>query len=190
MKMTIKIEAISQEDRDYLQEVIPEDPSPDQVLEIAQELLQRLIKDPAAIAQAETIVRRLVNLRREGEIRREAQEAGRAYTFARLHKSSSNMHPVFEQVKVYLRDFAAFCKANGLSEKEMLKVANGEVDSYKEWTQGAVGRALRAKMMERAKPGPAMVLGPFTSAFRTPATGMNAAAAPTFLPAQPWTPAE
>jgi hypothetical protein len=182
---TIKIAQLSPSELEYLQGVVPEDPTEDQIRHIAEELLERLIQDSAVIGQAEILVRRIVNLNREGQVRQQAIEAGKNYVFAKAHRSSTSMHPVMEQWRVFARDFAAFCKEFDLSQKEMVKVGHGEVDSYKGWRQGTTPGNLgtpRNQALERSKPGPSMIAGPFFGAIRTPSSGMNAAASPVFLP--------
>jgi hypothetical protein len=186
----LRIESVPVQVTQVLEKLLPDDPSPAEVTDLAQQLLMLMIKDQAVIAEAENIVKRIANLRRENESRQEQMEANKHYIFARSHKSASSMHPVYEEVRVYLRDFANFCRAEGLSERDMLRVADGQVESCKGWRLGHVAGAVRAARLDKAKPGPAMVAGPVGPAFRTPSTGMNTAAAPVYLPAQTWHPAE
>jgi hypothetical protein len=54
-----------------------------------------------------------------------------------------------QPVKVYLRDVPAFCRAHGLSEKEMLRVARGEIDNHGGWSQGPIS-FLHCSMVSRA----------------------------------------
>lgn len=41
-------------------------------------------------------------------------------------------------VRVYLHDMAAFCSQYGLREKEMEKLAKGEIDEHRGWRQGPI----------------------------------------------------
>jgi hypothetical protein len=54
-----------------------------------------------------------------------------------------------QAMKVFTRDLSAFCKAHGLSEKEMLRVAAGEIDAHRGWRQGPLS-AMYCKMTPRA----------------------------------------
>ena len=150
--MSLVIESIPANVSQALQQIAPDEPTPDQVRELAQELIATLAKEPGVIAQAEVIVRRLANLRREQETRQAAITANRSYTFARPHRSSTSMHPTFEQFRVRVTDFGAFCHSMGVSEREMLKVANGEIESYRGWRLGAMAGAARAARLDKASP--------------------------------------
>jgi hypothetical protein len=110
-----------------------------------------------------------------------------------LDRSATPLHPVYQPYKVYARDFSSFCKANGLSEKDMLKVAHGEVDSSKGWRQGQFPGSLgtpRAKVIERSRPGPPVFAGPFWGALPGKEHQYEAPAAPVFLPVKVYTPAD
>jgi len=54
-----------------------------------------------------------------------------------------------QPVKVFTRDLSAFCTAHKLSEKEMLRVARGEIDAHKGWRQGPIS-AMYCPMTPRA----------------------------------------
>jgi hypothetical protein len=190
--MSITLE-VSHDDAEFLAGILPDDPSDEQIGEIAEALLQRMIQARSIVAQAEIIVHRVVNLRRGSVVRQQAMEASKHYVFAKLDKSASPAHPVYAQYKVYARHFQAFCKENSLSEKEMLKVGSGQLENHKGWRQGSHPGSLgtaRNKVLERGKPGPALMSGPFGGAIRTPSSGSYAAAAPVFLQVTTWKPAE
>jgi hypothetical protein len=188
--MPITIDTLNQADTEYLYKAVPEDPTDEQVTELARELLQRLVNEPSAIARAKVLVRRTANQRRESRVRQEATDASKSYTFSCKAPSSTGSHPVYLQVRVALRDMADFCRFHGLKVSEMIKLADGKIDDHRGWRLGAMAAAAVAKQRDSLKPGPALMAMPFGPAVRTTKEGMNGPVAPTYLPATRFVPGE
>jgi hypothetical protein len=189
----LKVDGLTPADNADILSHLANDATDDQVCAVAQELLGRMASEPKLVQDMANQVRRVLNVRRDSEIRQAAIEASKCYIFARLHRSATPMHPVYEQLKVYARDFGSFCKANGLSEKDVLKVAAGELAEHRGWRQGMFPGSLgtpRTQVVRSKLPGPAMVAVPFGPALPTKGRSLDAPAAPVFLPAKVWQPAE
>jgi hypothetical protein len=97
-----------------------------------------------------------------------------------------------QPVKVFTPDLAAFCTHHKLSEKEMLRVANGEIDEHRGWRQGPLS-AMYCRMVARGmvvhQEDVKEIAQGLKAANPGPTTHKsNQAESPTMLPAQTFQP--
>jgi hypothetical protein len=67
------------------------------------------------------------------------------YVFLPPRKEDEDIQPM----RVYLKDFPAFCTRHNLSEKDMQRVALGELEAHRGWKQGPLS-AMYCAMVSRA----------------------------------------
>jgi hypothetical protein len=187
--MPLEITSLSQSERLFLSEHMSPNPSPEQIQDLTARLLSIMIQDPAVRKAATNIVQKHANHLRDSYAAQEYARQHRYYQFGFKHSSSTPNRLVCGQWKVYEKDFAQFCRHFDLSEKSMLRVAAGEVDSYKDWCQGNQCGNLgtpRAKYLAEHNPYPAGVAVSAPYQGKAPAASQGR----TFLMSEWWTPAE
>jgi hypothetical protein len=182
--MPLKIDSLSQSERQFLADNLPATDDPTQVQSLAARLLDQMVRDPKLLDQAVREIGKLLGFRRQQESTAEAISQSRFYQFG---VQSDSQPQYMRQYKVHDYDFSKFCSHFGLSERSMLRLAAGEVDSYKGWVQGSVPGNLgkrRAEYLREHNPHPAGQTAPVLYQGEPPASYSTKA----MLPSEWWTP--